>query len=67
MFANSGKSEQDSGIHITGTGTISKNGETVLDIQVGIQEIGSPELGVGGERKGAESEANPDDKELSTS
>lgn len=64
----SGKGEQDSGIHITGTGNIGRNGKTVLNIQVSIQGIGSPEIGMpGGERQGAKSEANPDAKELSTS
>lgn len=64
-YTISGKGVGDSGIGITGTGTIVGNNESVLNIQVEIE--GSASTGVGGGRlEQAGSDASPEGKESST-
>lgn len=68
-YTISGKGERDSGIRITGTGTIVGKTKNVLSIQVEIDGLGIriPGAEVGGGRIEAGDEASLEAKEPSTS
>lgn len=69
IYTISGKSEQDSRIRITGTGTIGGNGKAVLNIQVEIEGlwIGGFGASVGVGKTGGGGEAGSEAKGTSTS